>query len=66
MASDEAPTVSVAPIAAPVKRQVEELRPASSSRHVSRPTSSHNHERQGSAGSSSSGVSNRPSVRIHN
>jgi hypothetical protein len=67
MASDAAPnaTLSAAPIAAPAKRQTEELRPASSGHHVSHPTSSHKHERQGSVESSSSGVSNRPSVRIY-
>lgn len=67
MASDAAPpaVISTVPIAAPPKRPTEELRPPSSSnRHSSRPTSSHSHERQGSAGSSSSSVSNRPSVRI--
>ncbi|KAF2874086.1 hypothetical protein BDV95DRAFT_488473 [Massariosphaeria phaeospora] len=52
------------PPTGPTKRPTQELRPpSSSSRHGSRPTSSHSHERHGSSGSVSSSTSNRPSSR---
>jgi hypothetical protein len=63
-----APTASVehtqkSSAAPPPKRPTQEFRPASSSsRHGSRPSSSRGHERQGSAGSTSSATSTRPSV----
>jgi len=54
--------VSSTPVTAP-KRPTQDLRPpSSSSRHGSRPASSHSHKRQGSSGSTASNTSNRPSV----
>ncbi|KAF2715696.1 hypothetical protein K504DRAFT_511096 [Pleomassaria siparia CBS 279.74] len=62
MSSNAPPTavVSSAPITPPAKRPTEEFRPTNSNRQAPRPSSGHGHQRQGSAGSASSGVSNRP------
>jgi hypothetical protein len=63
MATTAAPLSATVTATTPVARPTSEARPASSSNR--RPGSSQSHERQGSAGSTtSSHASNRPSVRI--